>query len=206
MPVTPVPINDPNSVTIYPAITVDEVATNYISQVVNLVTTATRLDIDIDGSFLLRSKMLTLPSAAVADRTVVLRWPAFWFDVYVLAAPDEGIDGYDVRSNIISPVEHLAVMEPADGMLGFYSPTSDLWPHQTQPFTLTVPTLTLTTTDVAVLAALSGIGTATIYIKPRMDPVVQAINGGDFAVPDNTLILTETYEGFLGNAVITITG
>ncbi len=203
----PIPINDPTSVTIYPSVPVDEVTTNYIVAEVDQVAAPTVLTVVFDGSFLVRSKMLTLPSAPVAERTAVVRWPAFWFDVYIgnAAAPTVDIDGYDVRSSLIAPVEHLAVMAPADGMLGFWSPNADLWPHETQPQAITLSALTITTSDAGILTKLTGAGTVNVYIKPRKSAVVQSINGGDFDVPDNTLILTETYEGFLGNATITIT-
>jgi hypothetical protein len=204
---TPVPVNDPTNVTVYPSVLVDEVTTNSIVAAVSQVAAPTVLTIVIDGSFLVRSKMMTQPTVARADRTAVIRWPAFWFDVYIgdAAAPTVDIDGYDLRSSLVAPVEHLAVMQPSDGMIGFWSPNADLWPHETQPQAITLSALTITTSDAGILTKLTGAGSVNVYLKPRKTAVVQSINGAAFAEPDNALILTETYEGFLGNAVITIT-
>jgi hypothetical protein len=204
---TSIPIVSITNTVIAPSILVDEVTTNYIVKSIDQDGSPTALDIVFDGSFLVRAKMLTLPSAPIANRTAVIRWPAFWFDIYIgdAAAPTEGIDGYDLRSAATAPVEHLAVMLPADGMLGFYSPSADLWPDKTQPHAITLSALTVHTTDAGILTKVTGAGSVNFYIKPRMSAVVQSINGGDFAAPGNTLILTETYEGFIGNATITIT-
>src|SRR5689334_3506444 len=86
-----------------PSVDVNETAdASYVEVAVTKTTdTVTSIDVTVNGTFYLKVVGENRGAGPLTWHGV---WPSLWFDVYVTAAPDGDIDGYDERSDLIGPI------------------------------------------------------------------------------------------------------